>query len=175
MAHRDIKPDNLLIYQDGTLRISDFGCARLFDPGKAPGSCMATDTIGTPAFQPPEASTCDAGGEGPVPAMGGGGLGASSEEQLTEACRDADVILHCYTPITSQVLRHAERLRGIVKYGVGIDAIDIVEAKKRGVPVANIPEYGEETVAEGAFMLMIGLAKKFKPLQRQMQSQGWAW
>lgn len=99
----------------------------------------------------------------------------TSEEQLTEACRDADVILHCYTPITSQVLRHAERLRGIVKYGVGIDAIDIVEAKKRGVPVANIPEYGEETVAEGAFMLMIGLAKKFKPLQRQMQSQGWAW
>ena len=60
-----------------------------------------------------------------------------------EVCRDADVILHCYTPITAQVIQHAEKLRGIVKYGVGIDAIDITAARKRGIPVANIPEYGD--------------------------------
>jgi len=68
-----------------------------------------------------------------------------------------------------------KKLRGIVKYGVGIDAIDINAAKQRGIPIANIPEYGEETVAEGAFMLMIGLAKKVKILHKQMAEQGWAW
>eukprot|EP00656_Telonema_subtile_P015551 TRINITY_DN18166_c0_g1_i1.p1 TRINITY_DN18166_c0_g1~~TRINITY_DN18166_c0_g1_i1.p1 ORF type:complete len:387 (+),score=68.23 TRINITY_DN18166_c0_g1_i1:89-1249(+) len=99
----------------------------------------------------------------------------TTEEQLVEACRDADVILHCYTPITAAVLEQAPKLRGIVKYGVGIDAIDIETAKRLGVPVANIPEYGEETVAEGAFSLMIGLAKKTKALQRQMAADGWAW
>lgn len=61
------------------------------------------------------------------------------------------------------------------KNGVGIDAIDIPAAQARGIAVVNIPDYAEETVAEGAFSLMIALAKKLIPLQRQMQTEGWAW
>ena len=68
-----------------------------------------------------------------------------------------------------------KRLRGIVKYGVGIDAIDIVTARARRIPVVNVPEYAEETVAEGALALMLALARKLKPLQREMQERGWAW
>jgi len=41
--------------------------------------------------------------------------------------------------------------------------------------VVNIPEYAEETVAEGAFTLMIALAKKLIPLSNAMQRDGWAW
>jgi len=99
----------------------------------------------------------------------------TTEDDLVAACSDADVLLHCYTPVTERVLANAPKLRGIVKYGVGIDAIDINACKKMDIPVANIPEYGEETVAEGAFMLMIGLAKKTKPLQAHMARDGWAW
>jgi D-3-phosphoglycerate dehydrogenase len=69
--------------------------------------------------------------------------------------RDADLLLMCYTPITAPVIDSAPRLKGIVKYGVGIDAIDIAAAMRRGVPVVNVPEYAEETVAEGAFALLI--------------------
>ncbi|MCV0427074.1 MAG: C-terminal binding protein, partial [Roseibium sp.] len=43
------------------------------------------------------------------------------------------------------------------------------------IPVVNIPEYAEETVAEGAFSLMIALAKRLPALGRQMQTKGWAW
>jgi D-3-phosphoglycerate dehydrogenase len=98
-----------------------------------------------------------------------------AEDALIEAIRDADLLLMCYTPITARVIAAADRLKGIVKYGVGIDAIDIPAARARGIAVVNIPEYAEETVAEGAFALMIALAKKLVPLQREMQSQGWAW
>ncbi len=97
------------------------------------------------------------------------------EAELTEAARDADLILMCYTPVTARVIGAAARLKGIVKYGVGIDAIDIPAAMARGVPVVNIPEYAEDTVAEGAFALMIALAKKLQPLGRAMQRDGWAW
>lgn len=69
----------------------------------------------------------------------------------------------------------APALRGIVKYGVGIDAIDIEAAKARKIPVVNVPEYAEETVAEGAFALLIALAKKLRPLQKAMDEQGWVW
>ncbi|WP_299848930.1 2-hydroxyacid dehydrogenase [uncultured Roseovarius sp.] len=98
-----------------------------------------------------------------------------SEAELIRVVADADLILMCYTPITQHVIDAAPRLKGIVKYGVGIDAIDIPAAIDRSIPVVNIPEYAEETVAEGAFALMIALAKKLQPLGRAMQRDGWAW
>ncbi len=95
--------------------------------------------------------------------------------RLAAETRDADLILMCYTPITAAIIDNAVKLKAIVKYGVGIDAIDIDAARRRKIPVVNIPEYAEETVAEGAFSLMITLAKKLIPLSNAMQEEGWAW
>lgn len=97
------------------------------------------------------------------------------EAALIAAVRDADLLVMCYTPVTAAVIAAAERLRGIVKYGVGIDAIDIPAAIARGIPVVNIPDYAERTVAEGAFAMMLALLRKLIPLDRQMQREGWAW
>lgn len=100
---------------------------------------------------------------------------STDADELTATLRDADLLLTCYAPIPASVIDAALRLKGIVKYGVGIDAIDIEAAMRRGIPVVNVPEYAEETVAEGAVALMLALAKKFKPLSREMEAQGWAW
>lgn len=99
----------------------------------------------------------------------------TSQEVLTDALCDADLVLTCYAKLTGEVLDTARRLKGIVKYGVGIDAIDIPAANARGIRVVNIPEYAEDTVAEGAFALMIALAKKIVPLDRAMKQEGWVW
>ncbi len=98
-----------------------------------------------------------------------------SEDELAAAVRDADLLLMCYTPVTARMIAAAPKLKGIVKYGVGIDAIDISAAMAHGIPVVNVPEYAEETVAEGAFALMIALAKKLMPIGREMAARGWAW
>jgi D-3-phosphoglycerate dehydrogenase len=98
-----------------------------------------------------------------------------SEDDLAIALRDAELLLMCYTPVTARVIESAPRLKGIVKYGVGIDAIDIEAAKARGIPVVNVPDYAEETVAEGAMTLLLALAKKLKPIQRAMDQHGWVW
>jgi D-3-phosphoglycerate dehydrogenase len=98
-----------------------------------------------------------------------------SEGDLVREVSDADLVLMCYTPITARVIKEARRLKGIVKYGVDIDAIDIAMAKAHRIPVVNIPEYAEETVAEGAFTLMIALAKKLVPMDREMRAIGWLW
>jgi D-3-phosphoglycerate dehydrogenase len=98
-----------------------------------------------------------------------------SEDELAAQVADAELLLTCYTRVTEQVLGAASRLRGIVKYGVGIDAIDIEAARRRRIPVVNIPYYAEETVAEGAFALMIALARKLGPLHCEMKNTGWAW
>ena len=98
-----------------------------------------------------------------------------AEAELAGAVRDADLLLMCYTPVTAMVIEAASRLKGIVKYGVGIDAIDIRAAMRRGIPVVNVPDYAEETVAEGAFALMIALAKRMPAIDRAMRTEGWIW
>ncbi len=97
------------------------------------------------------------------------------EAALADAVADADLLLMCYTPITARVIGAARRLKGIVKYGVGIDAIDIPAAMARGIPVVNVPEYAENTVAEGAFMLMLALAKRLPEIHAAVQKTGWIW
>jgi len=98
-----------------------------------------------------------------------------SEADLCAAVAEADLLLMCYTPVAAAVIGAAPRLKGIVKYGVGIDAIDIPAAMARGIPVVNIPEYAERTVAEGAFALMLALARKLPALRACMEREGWAW
>ena len=98
-----------------------------------------------------------------------------SEDDLIAAVRNADLLLMCYTPITARVIAAAEKLKGIVKYGVGVDAIDIAAAIARGIPVVNVPDYAEETVAEGAFALMMALTKQLMPIGREMATHGWMW
>ena len=98
-----------------------------------------------------------------------------AEDKLIEQIGDADLILMCYTPITSRIIEAAKKLKGIVKYGVGIDAIDIPAAVERGIPVVNITEYAEETVAEGAFAMLIALAKNLPAIRNTMENNGWAW
>ena len=98
-----------------------------------------------------------------------------SEAILTKEVMDCDILLMCYTPITKKIIDSAKKLKAIIKYGVGIDAIDIPAANERGIVVVNIPEYAEETVAEGAFAMLIALAKKLPILQKQMNSNAWVW
>lgn len=99
----------------------------------------------------------------------------ASTGELVDAVRDADLLLMCYASIPARVIDEATRLKGIVKYGVGIDAIEIEAAMRKGLPVVNVPGYAEETVAEGTVALMLALAKKFKPIAREMEARGWAW
>ncbi|CAJ0573069.1 unnamed protein product, partial [Mesorhabditis spiculigera] len=52
VIHKDIKPANLLISADGTLKITDFGVAEQLSPFQNDDVC--TVARGTPKFQPPE-------------------------------------------------------------------------------------------------------------------------
>jgi len=100
---------------------------------------------------------------------------SDDEATLIDMAADADIILTCYAFITKAVIEAAPRLRGIVKYGVGTDAIDINTASARGIAVVNCPDYGTDTVADHAFALLMALGRRIPEIDRDMRAQGWRW
>lgn len=53
IVHRDIKPSNVLVRPDGSVKITDFGIARIEDPSSQ-SMTQAGEVLGTPAYMSPE-------------------------------------------------------------------------------------------------------------------------
>jgi len=94
---------------------------------------------------------------------------------LEQSVRDAELIFTCYAPITAGVIAAGTKLKGIVKYGFGVDNIDLGAATQRGIPVVHCPDFGTDSVADQAFALLISLARKIPLVDRALQQQGWLW
>ncbi len=78
--------------------------------------------------------------------------------------KDADGIgIFIQSQITQEVLDLLPQLRIIVTMSTGFDHIDLEACKSRNITVCNVPAYGDNTVAEYAFGLIIALARKLKP------------
>ncbi|HTR82671.1 MAG TPA: hydroxyacid dehydrogenase [Bacteroidota bacterium] len=72
----------------------------------------------------------------------------------------ADTIsVFIYSVIKKDLLKSLKNLRLIATRSTGFNHIDIHEAKKRGVTVCNVPYYGENTVAEHTFALILSLSR----------------
>jgi D-3-phosphoglycerate dehydrogenase len=84
----------------------------------------------------------------------------TSEDQLVEFVKDVDVIMVVYAKITKRIINSATKLKGIVRYGIGVDNIDLEAATAKGVIVANVPDYAIETVADHTWALILALVRR---------------
>ncbi len=75
--------------------------------------------------------------------------------------KDIDVLsIFIYSKITKEILDRLPKLKLIATRSTGYDHIDIVGCKKRNIKIANVPTYGENTVAEHTFALILSLSRK---------------
>lgn len=72
------------------------------------------------------------------------------------------VVIFVNSKISLKVLEKLKKIKYIVTMSTGFDHIDILECKKRRINVSNVPFYGENTVAEHAFSLILSLSRKLK-------------
>jgi D-3-phosphoglycerate dehydrogenase len=98
---------------------------------------------------------------------------ASSEDELIENLRDADAVLVTAAQITRRVVEQLPRCKLLVRYGVGLDTLDIPAATDQGVVVAHFPDFCQPEVANHALMLLLACAKKLIPLDRGIREGGW--
>jgi len=63
-------------------------------------------------------------------------------------------------------------LKFIATRSTGFDHIDLEETTKRGIIVSNVPAYGQNTVAEHAFALLLSLSRKIYPSYKRVKEEG---
>jgi D-3-phosphoglycerate dehydrogenase len=97
-----------------------------------------------------------------------------SEEDLIRVTRGADVLLNQYARLTAPVIDALDWCKGIVRYGVGFENVDLEAASRRGVVVCNVPDYGTDEVSDHAITLLLAVARKLIVLAQGVQNGVWS-
>jgi phosphoglycerate dehydrogenase-like enzyme len=99
----------------------------------------------------------------------------ADEEGFAALMQEAEVIWHVLKPLTAAAMEAAPKLRLIQKIGVGVNTIDIEAAKRRGIPVCNLPGTNARAVAELTLLLMLGALRQVARFDAAVrEGQGWA-
>jgi len=103
-------------------------------------------------------------------------LDAGSEKDLAGKVEDADaVMLYHNIAITRDTIARLKNCKLIVRCGVGYDNVDYRFARERGIPVANVPDYGTEEVADSAVGLALALARGINFFNNRLQRKRGPW
>jgi C-terminal binding protein len=95
---------------------------------------------------------------------------AASEDDLSDSIAEADAVMVYHTiRITEKTIRKLKKCRLIVRCGVGFDNVDHAFARERGIPVANVPDYGTEEVADSAIGLMLAMTRGINRLNSRLR------
>ena len=82
---------------------------------------------------------------------------------LDEAPADAGILsVFIHSAVTPEFFKDHPGLRLIVTRSAGFDHIALEEASGRNVTVCNVPSYGENTVAEHSFALLLALSRRLR-------------
>ena len=98
---------------------------------------------------------------------------AQTEAELIGIVQDADAIINVYAPVTANVINSLKKCRIIVRRGIGYDSVDIKAATARGIPVANVPDYCIDEVADHTMALLLSIARRVVMGANQVSSGGW--
>ena len=98
---------------------------------------------------------------------------AKTEDEVIRDCQDADALIVQYAKITEKVMEHCPRLRFVVRYGVGVDTIDLDAATRRGIQIGNVPDYGMNEVADHAIALSLTMLRKIDRMNRYTKTREW--
>jgi D-3-phosphoglycerate dehydrogenase len=93
--------------------------------------------------------------------------------EVLAAAAEADGLLVNMAPITAAVVAGLPRCRVIVRYGVGVDNVDLAAARARGIAVCNIPGFCTDEVADHAAALALALARRLPALDRALRAGAW--
>src|SRR5699024_691936 len=89
------------------------------------------------------------------------------------AVSGADAVITNFAPMGREQLSALAPGATVVRYGVGVDNVDLDAAEQLGIQVANVPDYGVATVADHAAAMMLALMRRLPHYSHQIRTHGW--
>lgn len=105
-----------------------------------------------------------------VEVIDGALLAPEARLREAEAC---DALLVQDTPIDAAFIGRLSRCRVLGLYGAGVDNADVGAARRRGMVVVHVPDYGTEEVADHALCLLLACARGLAPLATALRAGAW--
>ena len=96
-----------------------------------------------------------------------------TEDDLTEMITDFDAIIAGTEEITAKVMDQATNLKMISRVGIGLDSVDLLAAKERGVKVSYTPDAPSPAVAELTIGLIFSLLRSIHLSNSQLHNGEW--
>ena len=94
-------------------------------------------------------------------------------DDIVAVAKDADAVLVTYAKLTREVLLQLTRCKAIGRFGLGVDNIDLVTAKEKGIAVNYVPDYCIREVSDHAMALLLALIRKIPLSNKLVQSGRW--
>jgi D-3-phosphoglycerate dehydrogenase len=98
---------------------------------------------------------------------------SASADDILAVARDADAILVTYARLTADLIGQLQRCRAIGRFGLGVDNIDLVAAKQKGIAVNYVPDYCIREVSDHAMALLLALIRKVPMSNALVQAGRW--
>jgi lactate dehydrogenase-like 2-hydroxyacid dehydrogenase len=125
-----------------------------------------------------------------ITAKGHAGTQATLQQEFTchllHEAKDRDAFLRqhaasvrglaTFGPLTvdGKLMDALPKLEIIANFGVGVDAINLADAKQRGIIVTNTPDVLNEAVADTALALILNTVRQFPQAERYLRAGSWA-
>ena len=100
------------------------------------------------------------------------GAALAPETRLREAAA-CDALLVQDTPVDAAFIGRLSRCRVLGLYGAGVDNADVGAARRQGMVVVHVPDYGTEEVADHALCLLLACARGLAPLGAALRAGAW--
>jgi D-3-phosphoglycerate dehydrogenase len=92
---------------------------------------------------------------------------------LAALVKDADAVITQFAPITAEIIGAMQKARVIVRYGIGVDNVDLKAAAAKNIPVCNIPDYCIDEVADHTLALILAATRQIVPCSTVIKAGQW--
>lgn len=96
-----------------------------------------------------------------------------TEAELIALVTDADAVITQFARITPSVIAAMARNRAIVRYGIGVDNVDLAAAREHGIAVCNVPDYCIDEVADHTLAFILAATRQV--VSHTVHLRGGAW
>jgi len=101
------------------------------------------------------------------------GKQCKTTEELIALTGDADYVITQFAKVNADVINAMKKNKIIVRYGIGVDNVDLEAAFKKNIPVCNVPDYCIDEVADHAVAMIMTLTRRIAQNSNLVKSGSW--